>query len=109
MTLNENLADNGGLKLAYRAYVQFEAKNGPEQLLPGLHLTQRQLFWLSAANAWCGVERPQYTRYFGANETTSPRRFRVIGSMSNMAEFAEDWKCRKDAKMNPQNKCSLWG
>ena len=66
----ENIADNGGIKEAYRAYSkvgQYEGRltslilfsdkwtkvNGDEQLLPGLKYSQRQMFWLSAANVWC--------------------------------------------------------
>lgn len=69
MTLNgvntqgENIADNGGLKQAYRAYNQWRSRNlapgKDEPLLPGLlHLNHDQIFFLSYANIWCGLSRP---------------------------------------------------
>merc|ERR1719153_1905715 len=54
-TLGENIADNGGIKLAFRAYERFVSNSGPEPILPGLGFTQRQLMWLSIARTYCKV------------------------------------------------------
>lgn len=57
-TLVENFADNTGIKLAYRAYKEWnERLTGQRQHLIGLDYTWEQLFWLSAAQTWCGVYR----------------------------------------------------
>lgn len=56
-TENENIADNGGFRAAYLAYQQFVEKKGLEPLLKGLNYTQTQLFWISAAQNWCSVDR----------------------------------------------------
>merc|ERR1719239_1973730 len=58
-TQGENIADNGGIKEAYRAYNEWVNTNGEEQLLPGLNFTPRQMFWISAANVWCSKSRPE--------------------------------------------------
>jgi neprilysin len=57
-TQGENIADNGGLKEAYRAYTNWAAKDGQESKLPGLDYTPDQLFWIAAAQNWCSVSRP---------------------------------------------------
>ncbi|UXI15420.1 Pre-mRNA-splicing factor 38A [Sarcoptes scabiei] len=59
MTQGENIADNGGLKQAYRAFKKWERQNGIEPLLPGLNLTHDQLFFLNYAQIWCGSMRPE--------------------------------------------------
>lgn len=57
-TLLENIADNTGIKLAYRAYRKWMEKFGQNQKsLVGLDYTWDQLFWVSAAQTWCGVYR----------------------------------------------------
>jgi neprilysin len=57
-TLNENIADNAGLKLAYNAYRKWnENFTGKRLSLIGLDYTWDQLFFVSAAQLWCGVYR----------------------------------------------------
>ncbi|KAM4797829.1 endothelin-converting enzyme 1-like isoform X2 [Urocitellus parryii] len=58
-TLGENIADNGGLKAAYRAYQNWVKKNGEEQTLPTLGLTNDQLFFLGFAQVWYSVRMPE--------------------------------------------------
>lgn len=48
-TKGENIADNGGLKQAYRAYKKYERFHPAPQRLPGVNLTQDQLFFLNYA------------------------------------------------------------
>ncbi|XP_078355594.1 endothelin-converting enzyme 2-like [Oculina patagonica] len=54
-TLNENIADNGGIKLAYNAYKTLVEKEGTEGALPGLGLTEEQLFFVGFARPWCSM------------------------------------------------------
>merc|ERR1719471_2062118 len=88
-TQGENIADNGGLKEAYRAYKSWQSRNGVEPLLPGLPFSQSQAFWVSAANVWCA-------------------KYRVQGPFSNMEEFSRDFQCPVGSKMNPHSKCQIW-
>lgn len=107
-TQGENIADNGGVKEAYLAYRNFVKRNGPEQLLPGLNYTQEQLFWISSAQTWCAVTRPEFDKMLITTDVHSPNEFRVIGTISNMPAFSEDFKCKLGSPMNPFKKCEVW-
>ena len=56
-TQGENIADNGGVLIAYRAYQKWVSKNGEEEKLPGLDYSTKQLFWISLAQTWCSAFR----------------------------------------------------
>ncbi|XP_014207873.1 neprilysin-2-like [Copidosoma floridanum] len=107
-TQGENIADNGGIKLAYLAYKKWVRRNGPEAHLPGLNYTGRQMFWLSAANTWCSKFRPEKLKLRITTRVHSPPEFRVLGPMSNMPEFSKDFNCPLGTKMNPKDKCAVW-
>jgi len=49
-TLGENIADNAGVKKAFRAYKAYVRDHKQEQMLPGLKYTPEQLFWLTYGN-----------------------------------------------------------
>ncbi|XP_058117958.1 neprilysin-2-like [Anopheles ziemanni] len=107
-TQGENIADNGGIKEAYYAYRQWAAKNEPEKPLPFLKLSPEQLFWLSAAQTWCNLYRPETMKNHITTSSHSPGQFRVLGPMRNMKEFAKDFNCVSGSKMNPVEKCEVW-
>ncbi|CAB3363322.1 Hypothetical predicted protein [Cloeon dipterum] len=107
-TQGENIADNGGIKEAYYAYNAWVERNGVEGLLPGLNYTQRQMFWVSAANVWCSKYRPETMKLRILTGFHSPGQFRVNGPMSNLPEFARDFNCPLGSKMNPEHKCAVW-
>lgn len=106
-TQGENIADNGGIKESYRAYMRWAEKN-PEPKLPGLSYTPQQLFWISAGQVWCSVYREEAMKSRVTTGVHSPGQFRVIGPMSNSKEFAEDFKCASGSNMNPVKKCEVW-
>merc|ERR1712106_485464 len=109
-TQGENIADNGGIKEAYRAYNSWVRRHGEEPRLPGLNYTQRQLFWISGANVWCSKHRPKALKLSVITGAHSPDKFRVQGAFSNMAAFSRDFKCKEGSKMNPskEDKCKVW-
>lgn len=108
-TQGENIADNGGIKLAYRAYNHWVAEHGTEKRLPGLQdFTPLQMFWISAANIWCSKSRLKTKEYQIKSDEHSPREFRVRGPLSNSPEFSKDFNCPAGSKMNPPNKCDVW-
>ncbi|KAM7006134.1 endothelin-converting enzyme 1 [Tautogolabrus adspersus] len=107
-TLGENIADNGGLNAAYKAYAKWIKKNGEEPALPALGMTNRQLFFVGFAQVWCSVRTPESSHEGVITDPHSPSRFRVIGTISNSHEFSKHFGCSADAPMNPKHKCNLW-
>ncbi|XP_076028904.1 M13 family metallopeptidase neprilysin 2 isoform X2 [Oratosquilla oratoria] len=107
-TQGENIADNGGIKEAYYGYQAWVQDHHLEGTLPGLNYNQNQLFWMSAANVWCGKYRPESLKLRLLSGVHSPAQFRVNGPFSNLKEFAQDWNCPLGTKMNPREKCRVW-
>ncbi|XP_054267069.1 neprilysin-2-like [Macrosteles quadrilineatus] len=105
-TQGENLADNGGIKLAYRAYKRL---NLNEPRLPGLqNYTQDQLFMLSMATMWCTRYRPQILKLTITSDVHSPAEFRVNGPLKNFPEFSKIFRCSDNDAMNPRHRCVVW-
>ncbi|XP_070609574.1 neprilysin [Erythrolamprus reginae] len=107
-TLGENIADNGGIRQAYKAYESYVQKNGEEKRLPGLDLDHKQLFFLNFAQVWCGTYRPEYAINSIKTDVHSPGKFRVLGSLQNNLEFSEAFKCTDKNYMDPVKKCRVW-
>nr|CAD7393457.1 unnamed protein product [Timema cristinae] len=107
-TQGENIADNGGLKEAYRAYLAWVDRNHVEQTLPGLDYNPRQMFWISAAQTWCSKYRTEAMHQRIITGVHSPGRFRVQGPCSNLEEFSKDFNCPRGSAMNPEKKCKVW-
>lgn len=53
LNLNENIADQGGLKLSYRSYKKFVSSGNKLSVLPRLNFTFDQIFWVRNAQVWC--------------------------------------------------------
>ncbi|XP_031344650.1 neprilysin-2-like [Photinus pyralis] len=106
-TQGDNTASNGGMKNAYLAYNERVRLNGKELLLPGLNYTDRQLFWISAANSLCENQKPDSATGHFLNSQL-PRKFSINGALSNTDYFAKDFNCRVGSKMNPVSKCEVW-
>ncbi|EDV23904.1 uncharacterized protein TRIADDRAFT_63323 [Trichoplax adhaerens] len=107
-TLGENIADNGGMGQAFRAYQTYVANNGPEPRLPGVPLTNEQLFFVSFARNWCGKDTFRYGLSLLLTDSHSPKIFRVIGTLRNSADFSKAFNCPVGSPMNPAQKCSVW-
>ncbi|XP_011050967.1 PREDICTED: neprilysin-11-like isoform X1 [Acromyrmex echinatior] len=108
-TQGENIADNGGIREAYRAYQRLIARSPNQQALPGLvDYSNEQLFFLGFAQVWCGNYTNGSLKSKVIEGVHAPNHFRVIGTLSNNAEFAKAWKCPLGSPMNPSHKCILW-
>uniref|UniRef100_A0A3Q2XX52 endothelin-converting enzyme 1 n=1 Tax=Hippocampus comes TaxID=109280 RepID=A0A3Q2XX52_HIPCM len=107
-TLGENIADNGGLKAAYDAYQTWVGKNGEEKRLPAVNLTNEQLFFVGFAQVWCSVRTPESDHEGLVTDPHSPPRYRVIGTLSNSAEFSRHFRCPVGTPMNTGRRCEVW-
>lgn len=108
-TLGENIADNGGVKTAFFAYQEWlQQQVAPEVVLPGLNMTDNQLFFLSFAQVWCSYYTPEYAQQSLVTDAHSYAKYRVIGVLKNMPEFSEAFQCPIGSYMNPAKKCHVW-
>ena len=107
LTLGENIADIGGLKLAHKAYQAWRDRHGaPEPLIEGM--TDDQLLFVAAAQLWCTVASPEYLRQVVTTDPHTPGRFRASGPMANVPAFAEAFQCQPGTPMNPVQRCEVW-
>jgi len=99
LTLGENIADGGGLRMSYKAFLD---RN------PGASSWDRQMFFLGYAQIWCGVQRPKAAQAHVLKGVHSPKRYRVIGTLRDSWEFADAFGCKAGDPMNPADKCVVW-
>ncbi|XP_065564791.1 neprilysin-1-like [Artemia franciscana] len=108
LTVLENIADNVGLKIAYKAYKKWVERNGSEELLPGLALSHDQLFFLGYAQIWCELTRPEEAVTRSRTSRHPPGYLRVRGPLSNLKQYAMAYSCPTNSKFNPDSKCSVF-
>jgi putative endopeptidase len=106
LTLGENLADLGGLSIAYDAFKKsMEGKTRPANI-DGF--TAEQRFFLGWGQVWAENDRPEYARFLVQSDPHSIASFRVNGPLSNMPQFAEAFACKVGDKMISQKQCKVW-
>ena len=105
LTLGEDVADLGGLLLAYMAWKD-DTKN--EKLEPIEDLTPDQRFFVGYGQSWCGHSRDETKRLRATVDPHSPEKYRTNGVVSNMPEFQEAFHCKAGSPMVNQNACRVW-
>jgi len=107
LTLGENTADNGGLRIAYMALQEaLNGKNAKRDKLDGL--TPEQRFFVGFAQIWCENVRPEDLRSRVLTDEHSPARFRVDGTVVNMPEFQQAFSCKAGQPMVHADSCRVW-
>ncbi|MGI4863241.1 MAG: M13 family metallopeptidase [Janthinobacterium lividum] len=96
LTMGENLADLGGLTIAYQAY-QKTAEAKANKSIDGF--TPNQRFFLSWAQVWRTNDRPEALRQQVLTDPHSPGQFRANGPLTNMPEFYKAFGCQPTDKM----------
>jgi putative endopeptidase len=108
LTLGENTADNGGLRLAYIAFLADAKRKNIDLSQKDDGYTPVQQFFLGHGQSWCGSMRPEQMRLQVQTDPHSPREFRVNGVVQNMAEFGQAFGCKVGQPMRPENACRVW-
>jgi putative endopeptidase len=109
LTLGENTADNGGLRLAYMALLADAQRKGFDMnAKDATGFTPAQQFFLAHGQSWCGSTRPEQLRLQVQTDPHSPREFRINGVVQNMPEFGQAFGCKVGQPMMPVNACRVW-
>ena len=105
LTLGEDVADLGGLLLAYMAWKE-DTKNQKLEPLDGL--TPDQRFFVGYGQSWCGQTRDETKRMRATVDPHSPEKYRTNGVVSNMPEFQQAFHCKAGSPMVNANRCRVW-
>jgi putative endopeptidase len=108
LTLGENTADNGGLVLAYMAYLERAKRNGVDLNAKVNSYTAQQRLYIGYAQNWCENSRPEQVRNQVLTDPHSPDHFRANGAIVNQPGFAAAFGCKKGAPMVPAESCRVW-
>jgi endothelin-converting enzyme/putative endopeptidase len=104
LTLGENTADNGGVRIALMALL--DTLKGKQDKLDGY--TPEQRHFLGFAQVWCENMSPQEARNRAMTDPHSPGRFRVNGTLQNMPEFQKAFSCKAGQPLVSANACRVW-
>ncbi len=108
LTLGENTADNGGLRLAFMAFLADAKRKNIDLTQKQNGYTPVQQFFLGHGQNWCGDTRPEQLRLQVQTDPHSPRQFRINGVVQNMPEFGQAFGCKTGQPMMPANACRVW-
>lgn len=106
LTLGENIADLGGIKVAFAAYR--EMRKGATNTVVADGFSEDQQFFLAAAQSWCAKARPEFARQMANVDSHAPSRFRINGPLANLPEFAQAFSCKEGSTMHPAKTCRVW-
>ena len=117
LTLGENTADNGGVRVAMRALHNMEAeqaksgKKGGAQSVNSKAIngfTPEQRLFIGYGQIWCENQTDAALRQQVQTNPHSPGKFRVIGVVQNSDDFAKAFSCKPGQKMVSEKACRVW-
>jgi putative endopeptidase len=107
LTLGENTADNGGLRIAHMALMKSLADAGKQpEKIDGF--TPDQRLFIGWGQIWCENQTDQTARLLALNNEHSPGKYRANGVVQNMPEFQKAWGCKAGQPMVRENACHVW-
>ena len=105
LTLGEDVADIGGLLLAWMAW---KADTKDQKLESIDDLSPEQRFFVGYGQSWCGQTRDETKRLRATVDPHSPEKYRTNGVVSNMPEFHQAFHCKAGSPMVNTNRCRVW-
>uniref|UniRef100_A0A0K0FP28 Phosphate-regulating neutral endopeptidase (inferred by orthology to a human protein) n=1 Tax=Strongyloides venezuelensis TaxID=75913 RepID=A0A0K0FP28_STRVS len=104
ITLDENIADNGGIKIAHRAYMKYlQSIYGKDLVVPGFeNFSNEQLFFISVGKKNCEYKSKDILEKQVKNSEYPPGEIRINVVLSNYKPFSNAFKCKLNSKMNPE-------
>src|SRR5450631_71543 len=108
LTLGENLADLGGLWLAYLAWIQDAEKAHIDMTSKEEGYTPEQRFMVAYAQQWCIQERPESLRTQLQTDPHAPDEYRTNGIIADLPEFAKAFGCKQGQPMVADPICRVW-
>jgi endothelin-converting enzyme/putative endopeptidase len=108
LTLGENLADLGGLWLAWIAWLDKAEAAHLDMDAKTDGYTPDQRFWVAYAQQWCTQTRPEQLRTQAQTNPHAPDEYRTNSILQDLPEFAKSFRCKKDAKMVSPAPCRVW-
>ena len=108
LTLGENTADNGGLRIAYMALLDTLAAQGKsiDEKIDGY--TEAQRYFIGFAQVWCTNETEEMDRTRALTDPHANNRWRVNGVVQNFDGFGKAFSCSKGQPMYPVKSCRVW-
>ena len=108
LTLGENTADNGGLRLAFMAFMAEAAADHVNLKQKTEDMTPLQHMFVGWSQNWCSTMRPELIRLLIETDPHSPDRIRANAVVMNMPEFGQAFGCKKGQPMYPVKMCRVW-
>jgi endothelin-converting enzyme/putative endopeptidase len=108
LTLGENLADLGGLWLAWIAWQDKANAAHIDMDDKADGYTPEQRFWIAYAQQWCTQTRPEQLRTQAQTDPHAPDEYRSNTVLGDLPEFAKSFSCKKGSKMVADKPCRIW-
>ena len=107
LTLGENMADSGGLAIAFDAYQHHLTKTGRKDINS---LTPEQRFFYAYAQQECELSRPEFIKMIALSDPHAPAKWRVNGPLSNFEPFYKTFAVKKGDKLyrDPETRSQIW-
>ena len=108
LTLGENLADLGGLWLAWLSWQDKATAEHVDMTAKTDGYTPDQRFWIAYAQQWCTDTRPEQLRSQAQTDPHAPDEYRTNSVLQDLPEFAKSFNCKPPEKMVSAKACRVW-